>query len=219
MPPSQGRFQYTDEAISAIEKSLSPERLAGYIALAKGDKRLAVRLYERNTSLSEALYGVIQGLEISLRNALDRALAKELGRPDWYDQIAWEDKELESIQKAKENITTWGKTVTPGRVIAELTLGFWVQLTARKYEKALWVKYLHRVFPLKLSRKVLFQRLDNIKNLRNRIAHHEPIIARDLQQDYAGIIETIKWISPIVSEWVAKTTCFEERFNAPQNLP
>ena len=187
--------------------------------LAKGNKRLAIRLYERNTALSEALYGVIQGLEIALRNALDSALTKELGRPDWYDHFAWEERELESIQKAKENITTWGKTVLPGRVVAELTLGFWVQLTARKYEKALWVKYLYRVFPLKLNRKLLFQRLDSIKNLRNRIAHHEPIIARNLQQDYSGIIEAIKWISPTVSEWVEATNCFQERFNAPQNLP
>lgn len=213
MPPSQGRFQYTDEAVDAIEKSLSPERLAGYVALAKGDKRLAIRLSERNTSLSEALYGVIQGLEIAFRNSLDHTLTKELGRPDWYDHIAWEEKELESIHKAKENVTIWGKTVMPGRVIAELTLGFWVQLIARKYEKALWVKYLHRAFPLKLNRKVLFQRLDNIKNLRNRIAHHEPIIARDLQQDYAGTIEAIKWVSPTVSLWVKATNCFQERFN------
>lgn len=215
MPSSQGRFQYTDEAVDAIQRALSPERLAGYITLAKGDKRLAIKHYERNTALSEALYGVIQGFEIALRNALDRVLAKELGHPDWYDHIGWEQKELESIQKAKENITTWGKTVTPGRVIAELTLGFWVQLIARKYEKALWVKYLHRVFPLKLNRKALFRRFDSIKNLRNRIAHHEPIISRDLQQDYAGIIEAIKWISPIVSEWVETTNCFQERFNSP----
>jgi hypothetical protein len=215
MPPSQGRFQYTDDQISAIEKALSPERLAGYIKIAQGDKRQAIRLYERNTSLSEALYGVIQGLEIALRNALDRALTKDFGRPDWYDHIGLEQKELESIQKAKANITTWGKTITPSRIIAELTLGFWVQLTARKYEKPLWVKYLHRVFPLKLNRKVLFQRLDSIKNLRNRIAHHEPILARDLQRDYAGIIEAIKWISPTISEWVEKTNCFEERFTAP----
>jgi hypothetical protein len=215
MPTRQGRFQYTDEAIDVIERALSIERLAKYLALANGDKRLAIRLYERNISLSEALYGVIQGFEIAFRNALHCVLTEKIGRPDWYDHIAWEEKEAESIRKAKQNIEIRGRTVTPDRVIAELTLGFWVQLTAGKYEKALWVKYLHRVFPLKLSRRVLFRRVDDIRYLRNRIAHHEPVAARDLRQDYAGIIEAIQWISPTVSEWVEMTNCFHERFNAP----
>jgi hypothetical protein len=215
MPTSQGRFEYTDEAVKAIEKSLSPERLAKYISAAQGNKKRAIQLYERNTALSEALYGVIQGLEIALRNALHNTLRKELGLDDWYDYAGLEEKEIESVQKAKDSLTNWGKTATPGRVIAELTLGFWVQLTSKKYEKALWVKYLYRAFPIKLNRKVLFQRLDNIKRLRNRIAHHEPIFSRNLKQDYLEIIETIKWICLTTSEWVERTNCFEERFNAP----
>jgi hypothetical protein len=216
MPTSQGRFEYTDEAVKAIEKSLSPERLAKYISAAQGNKKRAIQLYERNTALSEALYGVIQGLEIALRNALHNTLRKELGLDDWYDYAGLEEKEIESVQKAKDSLTNWGKTATPGRVIAELTLGFWVQLTSKKYEKALWVKYLYRAFPIKLNRKVLFQRLDNIKRLRNRIAHHEPIFSRNLRQDYIEIIETIKWICLTTSEWVERTNCFEERFNAPR---
>jgi hypothetical protein len=123
MPTSQGRFEYTDEAVKAIEKSLSPERLAKYISAAQGNKKRAIQLYERNTALSEALYGVIQGLEIALRNALHNTLRKELGLDDWYDYAGLEEKEIESVQKAKDSLTNWGKTATPGRVIAELTLG------------------------------------------------------------------------------------------------
>jgi len=110
MPTRQGPFEYTDQAVTAIEKSLSPERLARYISAAQGNKKRAIQLYERNTALSEALYGVIQGLEIALRNALHNTLLKELGRDDWYDHAGLEEKEIESVQKAKDSITNWGES-------------------------------------------------------------------------------------------------------------
>ena len=94
MPTRQGPFEYTDQAVTAIEKSLSPERLARYISAAQGNKKRAIQLYERNTALSEALYGVIQGLEIALRNALHNTLRKELGRDDWYDHAGLEEKDV-----------------------------------------------------------------------------------------------------------------------------
>ncbi len=215
MPTRQGPFEYTDETINAIERSLSSERLARYINAAQGNKKRALQLYERNTALSEALYGVIQGFEIALRNALHDTLRRDLGRDDWYDFVELEEAQLQSIQTAKDSILNWGKAVTPGRVVAELTLGFWVQLTSGKYEKTLWVKHLYRAFPIKLNRKDLFKRSDSIKKLRNRIAHHEPVLFRDLKRDYAGIIEAIKWICPATSECVERTNCFEERFSAP----
>src|SRR5205807_3002955 len=127
----------------------------------------------------------------------------------------WKKRKLSRSKGRRTALRIGGKAATSGRVVAELTLGFWVQLTAKKYEKALWVKCLYRAFPIKLNRKALFQRMDSIKRLRNRIAHHEPIFSRNLKQDYVEIIDAIKWICPTTSEWVERTNCFEERFNAP----
>ena len=213
MSVSQEGFAYNEENLGHIEKYLSPERLAAYFALVQGNRRFAIQLYERNTELSEALYGVIQGLEVTLRNSIHNLMTRELGKDNWYEQIVLEPPELKSLQEAREKITGRGYKITPPRMVAELTFGFWVRLTASAYEKTIWVKHLHKIFPIRLPRKQLFQRLDAIKQLRNRIAHHEQIIARrDLPKEYENTLEAIKWMSPVMETWVRSTNCFPQRW-------
>src|ERR1035438_10855520 len=61
-------FGYAANEIIALELALSPERLQPYIARAGGSRAKAILIYERNTALSEALYGVTQAAEVGLRN-------------------------------------------------------------------------------------------------------------------------------------------------------
>ena len=213
MAVSQEGFAYSEENLAHIEKYLSSERLAAYLGLAKGNRRFAVQLYERNTELSEALYGVIQGLEVTLRNSIHNLMSRELGKDNWYEQIALEPPELKSLQEAREKIAGRGYNITPAHMVAELTFGFWVRLTASVYEKTIWVKHLYKIFPVRLKRKQLFQRLDTIKQLRNRIAHHERIVGRrDLPKEYEDTLEAIKWMSPVMETWVRGTNCFPQRW-------
>jgi hypothetical protein len=135
------------ETFTTIEKYVSAERIAPYYALARDDKWVGIQLYERNCQLSEALYGVVQGLEVSLRNAIHNVMAEKVGAPDWYDRLAFEESERQSIDDAKLKIADKLSRVTPGRVVAEMTFAFWVRLFASSYEKELWVKYLYRIFP------------------------------------------------------------------------
>ncbi|MFB3814765.1 MAG: hypothetical protein ACE14L_11710 [Terriglobales bacterium] len=147
-------FEYTDEALGTLYKYLSPERLAAYYRLARGDQWLTLKLYEK------------------------------------------------------------GQPLAPGRVISELTFGFWVKLTGRVYEEPLWLPYLSRIFPIRLNRPVVHERLVLLKTLRNRIAHHERIIgrARLLPTEYEETIETIRWLSPTMADWVEQRNCFKERY-------
>jgi len=48
MAVKQEVFTYTDEQLSALEKTLSVDRMKPYMILASDDKRLAVKLYEWN---------------------------------------------------------------------------------------------------------------------------------------------------------------------------
>jgi hypothetical protein len=198
-----------------FEKYLSAERHAPYYALAQSDRWVGIQLYERNCQLSEALYGVIQGLEVALRNAIHNVMTQRVGAVDWYDRIALEDWEREAVDAAKEKIIRKNSALTPGRVVAELTFGFWVKLFAWPYEKSLWVPFLYRIFPLKMKRTLLHGRLVDIKTLRNRIAHHERIVGKrkDLPQDCRDILETIGWVSPTIQEWVRYTNSFQERWD------
>jgi hypothetical protein len=214
MPNGQEGFVYSNDHLSIIEKYLSPERLAEYFTLAKGKRFLAIKFYERNTELSEALYGVIQGFEVTLRNAIHELLKKQIGHDNWYEHIPLEQPELNSLQEAREKITGRGYAITAPRMIAELTFGFWVRLVAATYEKTLWVPHLHRIFPIRMSRRTLYVRLDKIKKFRNRIAHHERIIrtGEDLPTIYEEIMQALGWLSPVMQAWVRSTNCFTQRW-------
>lgn len=204
-------FEYTDRQLAFLERAISTERLTPYYAQARGDQWTAIRLYERNTKLSEALYGVLQGLEVLLRNSIHRKLTQNIGSEDWYEKVPFFESEREEIERAKETISDRPAKVIPGRVIAELNFGFWVRLFSGQYEKDFWVKHLSGIYPASMRRGVLHDRLVQIKTLRNRIAHHETLIKRDVRKDYGEILEAIRWISPTVRAWVENTNCFEAR--------
>jgi hypothetical protein len=209
----QENFTYSVAELDSIRQSLSQERLGPYLNLAANNLRQAIQLYERNTSLSEALYGLLQGLEVSLRNSMDSVLAQGLAREDWYDSIVWQMAQQEQIDSAKVSLQKKAKPVQPGRMVAELTLGFWVGLTGPKYSVDLWERHLYKAFPnAKLGRKLLNKRLESIRLLRNRVAHHEPILSRDLAKDVDRILETIGWMDRDTERWIRQTNCFFERF-------
>jgi hypothetical protein len=208
-------FIYTSVALSNLERSIARDRLASYLADAKGDLLIAITLYERNTLFSQGLYGALQPLEITLRNSVHRTMVAGLGRTDWYDHAKLRFREAESVKEAKNNIVKWNNAVTPGRVVAELTFGFWTKLLSREYEKSLWVPHLHRAFPYlkRPDRTAVSFRFDAIKLLRNKIAHHEKIISRPLDKDYANIIEAIEWICPTTAAWIRSTNTFQRDYS------
>jgi|SRR5271166_3866353 len=212
---SQIDFAYSPEELEGLKRALSQERLGSYLALSDNNLREAIRLYERNTSLSEALYGLLQGLEVALRNAMHRELSLGLAQEDWYNSVTWQLAQREQIDNAKDGLQKKAKPIVPGGMVAELTFGFWVGLTGPKYSVDLWERHLYKSFPnAKLGRKQLNKRLESIRLLRNRVAHHEPILSRDLEKDAGRILETIGWISKDTERWIRQTNCFYERFNA-----
>lgn len=105
-----------------------------------------------------------------------------------------------------------GKPLDAGRVVAELSFGFWTGLFGPKYTD-LWKDHLVKVFPRRpLQRAQVQSRLNGIRKLRNRVAHHETILDRSLQRDANQIFDTISWINPIVARWVRTNNSFESRY-------
>lgn len=222
---SDGRM-YEQKVIDAVELAISPERFRPYILRAGGSRLRAVWIYERNTAIAEALYGVTQGIEIAVRNSIHRELSGAFGAY-WFEEFSFGETQDKMLTEAKGAIARDRRPVTPGAVVAELNLGFWVALLTRAYEKTLWVPCLHRAFPhayvekrgqtaviqVKIDRCDIHERLDNIRYLRNRIAHHEPLLKLDLPQCYSRTLEALKWICPISAQWVRTTNCFPQRFH------
>jgi diaminohydroxyphosphoribosylaminopyrimidine deaminase/5-amino-6-(5-phosphoribosylamino)uracil reductase len=205
---SQASFVYSDKQIEWLQICLSPERLNPYYVKARGSDWVAFHLYVRNTELSASLYGVIQALEVGLRNLVHTKMTEAYGTEKWWDKLPLHDEEMNDIAEAKEKISSRIEQIRPGRIVAELGFGFWVKLFANSYEKQLWVPYLRHRFPAKLSRKIFHDRLTILKELRNRIAHHETLIKRNNDQDYQNLLETIGWVSPTLRRWVESYSDF-----------
>lgn len=73
-------------------------------------------------------------------------------------------------------------TVSHGQIVAQLTFYFWKRLFADNYESSLWKRSLKKVFPNKtLSRAEVALQMEVLYQMRNRLAHHEPIYGARLE--------------------------------------
>jgi hypothetical protein len=209
-------FEFNSDILDALETSLSPERMATYVQAAGGNREQALRLYTRNTAVSAAFYGPLQGLEVVLRNAMHRELSAVYGL-DWYDNLENEldAGALDRIENAKRTLAKGGYAIDPPHVVAELPFGFWVSLVSkggrgpapkrekRRYDMAFWRRALYKAFPYaRNSRPETHRPLDYLRTLRNRIAHHEPIFTRHLQADFESILDVTGWICPKTRLWI-----------------
>jgi hypothetical protein len=97
---------------------------------------------------------------------------------------SWTSHHENMILAARKRLQENKKTVRPDAVIAELMLGFWVGLFQREYNdihssNLLWPHLEPVVFPNLLAHErkhsVIKQKLEVVKDIRNRISHHEPI--------------------------------------------
>ncbi len=223
-------FSFNAAIIGALETSLSPERMATYLAVTGGDKEQAVRLYTWNTAASAAFYGPLQGLEVALRNAIHRELSVCYG-VNWYDNPAcgFSAGTLNRLVEAKNKLRRDGYAVDPPHLVAALSFGFWVTLLGKgsqaatggrkcNYEMTLWRPTLHKAFPnARLRRSAVHQPLNYLQTFRNRIAHHEPIFNRHLEADYQHILTITGWICPYTRDWIAHHSRVETVLKLPKN--
>ena len=107
-----------------------------------------------------------------------------------------------------------------GRVVAELSFGFWRYLMSQRYHASLWVPSLHKAFPgatsdLRSRRREVERRLVNLMLVRNRAAHHEPIHRRDLLADLKDDVELVGWVHPeAAGAWVGSISSLRQVANA-----
>lgn len=184
---------------SDYTKLLSEARMSKYIKACGGDKTKAIRLYHYNIKLSERMFAAINMFEIILRNAIDKHYQVYFSDPDWmvhqagYGKMLSESS-LEINQKATEFIKD--KRYSPDRMVSSFMMGFWTYLfTRRHYNQG--GKTLLQIFPAKpkgTTQKIVYAELSEIRELRNRIAHHEPICFNaigDVCTDFASYHYTL----------------------------
>ncbi len=194
-------FIYDDATRAALRSALSADRFATYLRLARGREVRAQQLYARNAALASAMHGPLHMLEVTLRNAAHDSLSETHGT-DWLSGVALTTRQRKMIDSATRGLRQQGKEVTSSGLVAEMSFGFWVALFAKRFDQQLWRVALHRAFEPTPARSELHRQLEQLRALRNRIAHHEPILKRDLNGDYEALLEVLAMLSPEVSNWV-----------------
>lgn len=160
--------------------AFSEERMARYLKLTGGNLAAAIRLHHLDALLAAEVTVSLKVTELSLRNAIHATLSQATGSPYWFRDrgINWRDREWKKLKQAEKRAGHYARSaVSVGKVISELTFGFWIGCFARPYEHELWHPHLKRLFPdQRIKRQHVFDRLNTLFLIRNRVAHHETIL-------------------------------------------
>lgn len=192
-----------------LQQRLSVERLRSYLAAAAGDLDGAIALYEWNCAISAALLEVLGDVEVIVRNALHDSLTEWHARGPFVGE--WFDNEhgllapqaVYYVDAARERLAKRRKSVSPGAIVAELNFGFWRYLLTKKYSSTLWPVVGRTAFPNMDHRRpqLLWARMGRLNDLRNRIAHHEPIHWRDAALDLTDCLMVIRAVCLVSEAW------------------
>lgn len=213
----------------SLEMAVSAARFSTYRKAASDDGH-AWALYRWNIDLVAALAPLTCDVEVTLRNTMHDQLSGHFGREDWWasPQLLLDDLTSEmlaqAVKKHQRKIAKGG--VGAGKVVADLTLGTWVMLVSRggtsalgkaiDYESNLWRPALRFGFATgsvtptgrkrRPTRDAVHYRAANFQRLRNRAAHHEPIMdgilvpgttmRMSLLEVWQQTVELLSWMSP-----------------------
>jgi len=152
----------------------------------------------------------LHGLEVTVKNAAHHALSAGYGVPAWYDRVSFTPYWAGVVKDARNK--AGGSNAAPGKVIAELTFGFWVDLCSKRNNNNLWVhRKLSAAFPnAAMSRDQIHQRLKVVQALRNRISHHEPVLTssktlhagRSSMLSVPELLEPVEWVCTDTARWI-----------------
>jgi hypothetical protein len=171
----------------------------------------ALALYGWNAQVSSALLLPLHMCEVVIRNAVSDALELVYGA-GW----PWSPGLLRSLPmpqtgyRARSDLhATGARFNTTGKVIPELKFIFWQTMFTSRFDKRLWSPHLAAVLPhhdpaksIADVRDEVYKDLEVVRQLRNRIAHHEPIFKRNLLDDLGKVEQLIGLRCPATAAWM-----------------
>jgi hypothetical protein len=213
----QGRgCRRTMQIEEAVTRALSVDRLRTYelAVAALAPCHTPLDLYLWNANISAAFLIPLHLVEVVTRNAVADALTTVHG-PQWPWWQGFTDslpcpaggysprRELQRVALRCNSRTA--------DVIPALSFVFWQKIFTRRFDTRLWSRCLFSVLPgadtstpWHVTRACMHDDLEQIRRLRNRIAHHEPIFARALADDLAAIQRVVRLRCALTAEWLAE---------------
>lgn len=215
-----------DTVPDELESLLSAERLGTYYRHAPAWGRSPLALYLLGGELAASFHHDLGVAEVVLRNAMNDRLSERYGPRWWADEQLLDERGQAAVAKAWRD-GGCRQDSPAGRLVAQLTMGFWVHLLEpgsyvgkkpfrqrRYYDATLWRPALRFAFPNStLIRSDVHAVARRVYALRNRIAHCEPVIAgvripgtgirRSPAEIHDDIVTLVRWISEPVGQWLA----------------
>lgn len=195
---------------------ISQERLAPYRNGTRNDHDAFLR-YVWNIKLCESFYPSLHALEIVLRNRINSALVNHFRKGGWFNDYGiFHSTQIKQINSAKLKLRQQGKAQTSSGIVAELNFGFWSVLLYPHYHNTLVPPLMNNAYSdVSIDYKdrgFINTSLDEIRNFRNRVFHHEPIWAdwQKMTRIHNLISQFILWLNPEMFRTVYAMDRFEE---------
>lgn len=221
-------------------KTLSQTRFNVYLREANQDPDLAFRLYRWNMLLAETFLMPCHLLEVGLRNGISRKMWDRFGpewplkarpRREWNDAPALTPQMRQLPEQAQIKIAAQreemirnrtarniASPVTSDCVISQMSFGFWTNMFSRRYRDVLWngraIRVVFPSSPANTTTVDIYQKLGKVREIRNRVAHHEVIFTKQPQIRYRDLIELCTWLNPDLGHFVETTSHFDTVFAA-----
>lgn len=172
-----------------FEKIMSSQRMERYLTACGGNTRKAMTLYRYNLQISQEMFTIVSCFEVALRNAIDRKLTENLGEEWLKDSVSTNGIFTQPILRKTRDIIAFAhhklqqtQSYSHPKLLAEMEFGIWKYMFS-PIQYRVTGRNLLSIFPNKTrsSREIqynqtfIFNELDKVNSLRNRIAHHETI--------------------------------------------
>lgn len=223
---------------SKLEYYLSRPRLDRFLVATGNSKSKSQKLYRINLRVAQAFYPVLNLFEIFLRNIVNYQVSSFFTNPNWiitekngfmnHPSLSPSRFFLKnSVLKTERSVKRRCSTITPGKIIAEQSFGFWTSLFETHHYRLIGGVVIH-CFPSKpahINRNILNQKLNRIREFRNRIYHNEPICFNGNAIDFTNAIniknkiyELLEWIDIDLTEYVDYFNGIDSKINTINNL-
>lgn len=162
-----------------IEHLFSTPRVGKYFEYANTRGLEPWGLYCDNLRRSASWWTQIAMIEVAVRNKVDQALAHKYADRFWFDNLAF------SADLSKTVYVKFARDLDHGRreindsadaVISSLSMGFWGALLHSNLESKLWSPAISKQFTVGTRRHELHRAFTELRQIRNRIAHHESLL-------------------------------------------
>lgn len=171
-------IEVPEHTFSHLAQSMSAQRLGAYLRHADECENQALNLYHWNLKVSAEMIIPLSVTEVVIRNAIVEAIEAKYGSK-WF-----KSKGIIRSLKFSFDRDSISKINNSGQIRSSFPNAPTDQSIDELCEH-------------------LYNNLNELRDIRNRVAHHEPIFMRRLEDDITRIDWIIRWRCSVTADWLS----------------